>query len=101
MPITPEEIRHLAHLSRLKLDEEDVAAYAKDLDAIVGYVDKLQDLDTKDVPEMEHVEDLVNVWREDVVGGCDPDARTRMIAAFPRHSGDLLEVDAVFADKTD
>ena len=101
MPITPEEIRHLATLSRLKLDEEAVPGYAKDLDAIVGYVDQLRELDTTGVPEMMHVEDVTNVWREDVVAGCDVDERMRMIAAFPRKSGDLLEVDAVFADKTD
>lgn len=101
MPITPEEIRHLARLSRLKVEEEDLGAYAKDLDAIVGYIDKLRELDTKDVPEMEHVEDVVNAWREDVASGCDEEARKRMIGAFPRRSGDLLEVNAVFENRTE
>ncbi|MEY4745155.1 MAG: hypothetical protein RL272_1100 [Candidatus Parcubacteria bacterium] len=101
MPITPEEIRHLAHLSRLKVEEEDLAGYAKDLDAIVGYVDKLRELDTKDVPEMEHVEDVVNAWREDVAAGCDEGTRKRMVDAFPRREGDLLEVDAVFVNRVE
>lgn len=101
MPITPEEIRHLARLSRLKVEEEDLESYAKDLDAIVGYVDKLRELDTKDVPEMEHVDDLTNAWREDVASGCDEEARKRMIGAFPRRSGDLLEVNAVFENRTE
>ena len=100
MPITPEEIRHLAHLSRLKVEEEDLAGYAKDLDAIVGYVDKLRELDTKGVPEMEHVEEIVNAWRADEPGGCDADTRARSLDAFPRREGDLLEVNAVFVDRT-
>ncbi|OGL66421.1 hypothetical protein A2856_01865 [Candidatus Uhrbacteria bacterium RIFCSPHIGHO2_01_FULL_63_20] len=101
MPITPEEIRHLASLSRLKIDEDDVEAYAKDLDAIVGYVDKLRELDTEGVPEMAHVEDLANSPREDVVEGCDQATRDAMLSAFPRREGDLLAVNAVFVDRTD
>lgn len=99
MPITPEEIRHLAGLARLQVEEEELASYAAKIDAVVGYVDQLRALDTAGVPEMEHVEDLRNAWREDAPAPCDADTRARMISAFPRRSGDLLEANAAIENR--
>lgn len=101
MTISPDDIRHLAGLSRLKLEDEKIDAYAEDLASILGYVAKLAELDTSDVPEMAHAADLVNVRREDVVEGCDADVRERLLKAFPRREGDLLEVNAVFENRTE
>jgi len=101
MNITSEDIRHLATLSRLKLNEEKVADYAADLESVIGYVAKLAELDTNGVPEMAHAADLVNVRRTDVVEGCDAETRDRLIKAFPRREGDLLEVNAVFENRNE
>lgn len=101
MNITPEDIRHLATLSRLKLEDEKIDDYAKDLEAIIGYVAKLGELNTEGIPEMAHAADLENVRRADVVEGCDAETRDRLIAAFPRREGDLLEVNAVFENRTE
>jgi aspartyl-tRNA(Asn)/glutamyl-tRNA(Gln) amidotransferase subunit C len=52
--ITAEEVREIAALARLRLDDEEVARMTGDLDAILGYVDTLRDLDTSAVEPMTH-----------------------------------------------
>ena len=59
-------------------------------------MDKLNELDTKSVPEMQHAAGSANVFRDDEVRACDQDTRDRIIESFPQKEGDLLEVQAVF-----
>jgi aspartyl-tRNA(Asn)/glutamyl-tRNA(Gln) amidotransferase subunit C len=100
MPLSNEEILHLAKLARLALPPEGVEAYREKLGSVLAYVAKLSALDTEGVEEMQHGADVTNVWREDVARACDADERERMIAAFPAREGDLLSVQAVFQDRT-
>lgn len=66
--ITKEQVRHVAKLARLKLDEAEVGLYQKDLNAILEYVETLGELDTDQVTPMSHVLKMKNVWREDKPG---------------------------------
>ena len=52
--IRPEEVRELATLARLALDETEIARMTQDLDAILGYVEALRELDTAAVEPMTH-----------------------------------------------
>jgi aspartyl-tRNA(Asn)/glutamyl-tRNA(Gln) amidotransferase subunit C len=52
--ITPDEVRELALLARLRLSDEEVARMTTDLDAILDYVDALRSLDTDSVEPMTH-----------------------------------------------
>jgi aspartyl-tRNA(Asn)/glutamyl-tRNA(Gln) amidotransferase subunit C len=52
--ITPEEVRELALLARLRLSDEEVARMTGDLDAILDYVDALRALDTDKDEPMTH-----------------------------------------------
>ena len=99
--ITNEQITHIAKLARLRVEPENVVKTAGELESILGYVAKLQELDTDGVPELAHGDGLVNVFRADVAVGSDQDERKRVIAAFPHKEGDLLEVPAVFQDRTE
>jgi aspartyl-tRNA synthetase len=64
--ISKKEVQHVAKLARLKLEPEEIASIRKDLNAILGYVEELQELNTADVRPMSHVLKLKNVWREDI-----------------------------------
>jgi len=97
--LTIDEVRHIAALSRLRLTDEDVETYCVQLDAILEYVKKLQELDTTSVPEVARGIEATNVFRDDLVELCDPDTRERILKAFPRRSGDLLQVQAVFGER--
>jgi aspartyl-tRNA(Asn)/glutamyl-tRNA(Gln) amidotransferase subunit C len=65
--ITPEEIRRIADLARLKLPEDKIPQYADQLARILDYVGMLNEIDTKDVAPMLHATHEDNVFRDDTV----------------------------------
>lgn len=64
--ITPEQVKHIAKLARLGLLDADVEKFAKQLSSIMEYVEKLNEVDVKDVAPTSQVTGLENVMREDV-----------------------------------
>lgn len=55
MKITEQEVRYVASLANLRLDEQEVHRMAKDLDEILTHIDKLNELDTTGVEPMAQV----------------------------------------------
>ena len=55
MKITEKEVRYVADLGNLKLSEEEVAKFTKDLDEILVHMDKLAEIDTGDIAPMSQV----------------------------------------------
>lgn len=68
MAITENEVRHIAKLASLGLDDAGVARMARELEAIVGYVNQLAEVDTTGVEPIANVSGLVNVTRPDAAG---------------------------------
>jgi aspartyl-tRNA(Asn)/glutamyl-tRNA(Gln) amidotransferase subunit C len=66
--IRPEEVREIAVLARLELSEQEIERMTTDLDAILGYVDALKELDTTAVEPMTHAVPFDCPLRPDVVG---------------------------------
>lgn len=52
--INPEEVREIAALARLRLDEAEVASLTAELDGILGYIETVKGLDTAKVEPMTH-----------------------------------------------
>jgi len=65
MPLTLEEVRHIARLARLRLTAEEERRYAEQLSAILDYADRLKRVDTSGVPPMAGVQDLEAPLRPD------------------------------------
>ena len=55
MKITEKEVRYVADLGNLRLSEEEVARFTKDLDEILVHMDKLAEIDTGDIAPMSQV----------------------------------------------
>lgn len=68
MRITKKDVEHVALLSRLDLTEEEKEAYTKQLNSIIDYMNKINELDTEGVEPTAHVLPIYNVMREDEVG---------------------------------
>lgn len=66
MKITKETIEHVANLARLNLTEQEKEKLTIEMESIISYVDKLNELDTTNVNPSSHVLPLQNVFREDV-----------------------------------
>ncbi len=65
--ITRKEVEHVARLARLELTEEEKDRMTVQLDSILGYIDKLNKLDTSNVEPTTTVIPMVSVMREDEV----------------------------------
>lgn len=67
MKITKDEVRHIALLARLALSEEEVEQYTKQLNDILLYMEKLNQVDTKYCEPLSHPFFTRTVFREDNV----------------------------------
>lgn len=67
MKISRKEVEHVALLARLELNEDEVERFSHQLSAILTYMDKLNELDTRAVEPTSHVIPVTNVFREDEV----------------------------------
>jgi aspartyl-tRNA synthetase len=66
--ITLQQVHHVAKLARLEITAEEARNYQQDLNAILGHVEQLSELDTENVRPMSHVLKMKNIWREDKPG---------------------------------
>ncbi len=71
MSITPEEIAHLAHLAKLKTDQETSAFYAVQLTRILALIEQMNQINTEDIEPMSHPQDMALRLREDIVTKTD------------------------------
>jgi len=65
MKVDRKQVEYVAELARIELDEEEKAIYSDQLSTILAFFDRLEEVDTKDVPPTSHVLDLVNALRPD------------------------------------
>ncbi|MEP7106297.1 MAG: Asp-tRNA(Asn)/Glu-tRNA(Gln) amidotransferase subunit GatC, partial [Chloroflexota bacterium] len=66
MTLSREQVRHVAILARLGLEEGEEEFYAAQLSGILGHIDRLSQLDTEDIPPTAQVVALENPLRDDV-----------------------------------
>ncbi len=67
LKITPDLIKYLESLARITLSEDEEKKVGGELQDILTYIDKLNELDTQGVEAMSHCFPLVNVFRPDEV----------------------------------
>ena len=67
MKLTRESVQRVATLARLRLTGNEESALTVELDHILGYMDKLNELDTSNVELFSHVVDNPDALREDKV----------------------------------
>ncbi len=93
MPLTPEEVRHNARLARVGLSDDEVSRFQNQLSQILEYFERLQEVDTENVPPTAHTLAMHNVMRDD-----EPHPsidKEEVLANAPQREGDLFRVRAV------
>ena len=63
--ITKEEVKKVAHLARLELNENEISNHAEQLENILEYIKQLETIDTEDVPCTTRAIEVTNVLRKD------------------------------------
>ena len=93
MKIDAQTVRELAVLACLELSDGEVEAMRADLEAILEYVDLLEELDTENVPPTAHVLDMETPLRDDEVAGVLP--REEVLRNGPKHDDSSVIVPRV------
>ena len=92
--ISDETIEYVGILAKLELSEEEKEQAKTDMASMLDYIDKLNELDTKDVEPMSHVFPLHNVFREDVV--TNGDDRDRILKNAPEEKNGMFQAPKTF-----
>lgn len=93
MKITQQEVQHVAKLARLDLSPAEVERMTGQLDAILSYAAKLDELDTTGVAVTTHTQQVVNAFRDDEVQPSLP--REQALANGPEQNGESFVVPRV------
>ena len=93
MEVNDALIDKLANLAKLKFDAREKDEIKSDLQKMIAFVEKLNELDTTDVKPLLHMTDEVNVLREDAVKGSIP--RSEALKNAPSHDGQFFKVPKV------
>ena len=71
MTIQAADVRRIAHLARIAIDDQDIERFAANLSAILEFVEQMNAVDTDKVMAMAHPQDAVQRLRPDVVTECN------------------------------
>ena len=72
MEVTDDMVKNLADLSRLIFNEKEKEEIKKDLQKMISFVEKLNEVDTTNVEPLLHMTDALNIYREDIIQGSMP-----------------------------
>ena len=96
MPITRDEVAHLARLARLALTDAELDHFAVQLDVIISAVARVQEVTAEGIPPTSHAVPLTNVFRPDELVPClDPQA---VLAAAPAVEEQRFRVPRILAE---
>lgn len=93
MKISKQQVEHVAHLARLTLTEEELETMTGQLDNILSYVDKLNELDTGLISPTSNVFSLSNAFRSDIVK--ESLTREEALKNAPRQNGEMFQVPRI------
>ena len=93
MKVTKETIENVANLARLKLTEQEAETLTSEMESIITYVDKLNELDTSGVEPTQHVLSIRNIFREDKTGNSYD--REKILSNAPTQENGCFKVPKV------
>ena len=93
MKISRKEVAHIAELARLSFSEEEMELFAEQLNQILVYMEKLDEIDTSGIKPTYHALDLTNVFREDQI---KPSLSTqKLLSNAPQADKDMVIVPRI------
>jgi len=95
MKLTKDEVRDIAMLARIGVTDKEVDGYQKDLSSVLGYFEKLQEVNTENVEEIGHITGMVDVYRLDEVNEMDEEGKKMIMNNIPDKKDDYIKVKSV------
>ena len=93
MSLTRDDVKHIATLARMELTQKEEELLTEQLDNILHYIEKLNQLNTDKVEPLAHVGDIVNAFREDRV--TNKPATDSLLANAPEREKDFFKVPKI------
>jgi len=93
MKITKKDVEYVANLARIEFTEQEKEKFTRQLGKILEYMDKLNKLDTGNVPATSRVLPLKNVFREDE--SVRSDSFQDIISNAPEKEGNYFKIKKV------
>jgi aspartyl-tRNA(Asn)/glutamyl-tRNA(Gln) amidotransferase subunit C len=97
MKIDKETVEKIAHLARLEFNNEGKEAMINDMNNMLAFVDKLNELDTTNVEPLIYMSEEVNVLRDDEV--IQVITQEEALKNSPKHDSDYFKVPKVIGNK--
>ena len=91
--ISKKEVKDIANLARIGLDEKEIEKFSKDLSSILDWMKKLNEVDVKNVEPTAHITGLENRVREDKKD--DFENKEKLIELFPESKNKYNKVKSV------
>ena len=91
--LTADDVKHIAALAALEIDDDAVEEMRDQLSSIFGYFERLQEVDTEGLEPTSHTTDANTVLREDVAEDAMP--RSDVLSNAPDPDGEFLRVRPV------
>ncbi|MGH7680427.1 MAG: Asp-tRNA(Asn)/Glu-tRNA(Gln) amidotransferase subunit GatC [Candidatus Eiseniibacteriota bacterium] len=96
MPIDRNTVKHIAALARLRVDPSEEERYVRELQAILSYVEQLQEVDVNGIePTSSVIAGVPPKLRHDEDVDCDPAVREEVLEQAPDRDGDYFRVPRV------
>ncbi len=93
--LTKDEVKKIAGLARIGLDDKEVEKYQKDLSAVLDYFKKLEELDTSRTEPIGHITGVDNVTREDKKEDPEKSGREKILKNAPEIKNGHIKVKSV------
>jgi aspartyl-tRNA(Asn)/glutamyl-tRNA(Gln) amidotransferase subunit C len=93
LKITKNEVENVAHLARLDFSEEEKVKFTSQLNDILMYIEKLNQVDTTGIEPVSHAIALQNAFRDDIVK--DSLSHDRSLSNAPEARGPFFRVPKV------
>ena len=95
MKITEETVDHIAHLARLEFTGDSKKEIMQDMENIIGFMDKLSEVDTEGVEPLIFMSDEINVLREDIAEVTV--SQKEALKNAPKHDSDYFRIPKVLS----
>ncbi len=93
--ISEKDLVKVANLAQITLTEKEVLDFSKDLESILSYFDKLQEINTENADEIGHITGMTNVYREDESVDISSEEKEMILSNVPNKAGRHIRVKNV------
>lgn len=96
MPISKDDVKHVARLARLSFTDEELDRFTDQLSKILAHAEQVEALTTDDIPPTSHSLPLRNVYRPDEIGECLP--QDKALSTGPEIEDGRFKVPRIIED---